>query len=63
MSRKSFLLILIIFSILFIGINLSPLLRKDLKDISYSDFRLVIAPFLTTVGILITYTELKRRKN
>ncbi|MCM0665890.1 hypothetical protein [Flavobacterium tyrosinilyticum] len=63
MSKKSFLLVFIILGLLYISISLSPLLTKDIKDISYSDFRLVIAPFLSTVAILITYTQLKRRKN
>ena len=63
MTKKNFLLVFIILGVLYIGISLSPLLRKDLKDISYSDFRLVIAPFLSTVGILITYTQLKKGKN
>ncbi|WP_433834009.1 hypothetical protein [Flavobacterium anhuiense] len=63
MTKKNFLLVFIILGVLYIGISLSPLLRKDLKDISYSDFRLVIVPFLSTVGILITYTQLKKGKN
>ncbi|WP_427875360.1 hypothetical protein [Flavobacterium sp. MMS24-S5] len=63
MSKKSFLFVFIILGLLYISISLSPLLTKDIKDISYSDFRLVIAPFLSTVAILITYTQLKRRKN
>jgi len=63
MTKKTFLLVFIIIGVLYIGISLSPLLTKDRQDISYSDFRLVIGPFLSTVGILITYTQLKRRKN
>ncbi|MHC0439147.1 hypothetical protein [Flavobacterium sp. 3-210] len=62
MTKKNFLLVIIIFSLLYIGISLSPLLTKDVKDISYSDFRLVIGPFLATIGILITYTQLKEGK-
>ncbi|KAF2337324.1 hypothetical protein [Flavobacterium nitrogenifigens] len=62
MSKKGFLLVFIILGLLYISISLSPLLAKDIKDISYSDFRLVIGPFLSTVGILITYTQLKSRK-
>lgn len=63
MTKKSFLLVFIILGLLYIAISLSPLLTKNIKDISYSDFRLVIGPFLSTVGILITYTQLKRRKS
>jgi hypothetical protein len=63
MSKKSFLLVFIMLGLLYILVSLSPLLAKDIKDISFSDFRLVIGPFLSTVGILITYTQLKRRKN
>lgn len=62
MSKKSFLLIFIILGLLYISISLSPLLTKDMKDISFSDFKLVIGPFLSTVAILITYTQLKRGK-
>ncbi|SCY95681.1 hypothetical protein [Flavobacterium anhuiense] len=63
MSKKSFLLVFIILGLLYVSISLSPLLTKDIKDISFSDFRLVIGPFLSTVGILITYTQLKKGKN
>ncbi|MFC4477884.1 hypothetical protein BSF41_08320 [Flavobacterium sp. ACN2] len=63
MSKKSFLFVFIILGLLYIGISLSPLFTKNIKDISYSDFKLVIGPFLSTVAILITYTQLKRRKN
>ncbi|WP_035691315.1 hypothetical protein [Flavobacterium sp. F52] len=63
MSKKGFLLVFIILGLLYISISLSPLLSKDIKDISYSDFKLVIGPFLSTVAILITYTQLKRRRN
>ena len=62
MTKKNFLLVFIILGLLYICISLSPLLRKDIKDISYSDFRLVIGPFLSTVAVLVTYTQLKRRK-
>ncbi len=62
MSRKNILFSLIIFDILYIGITLSPLLTKEIKDISYSDFRLVIGPFLSTVAILISYIQLKKEK-
>lgn len=63
MSKKSFLIVLIILGVLYLCITLSPLLRKDIKDISFSDFRLVIGPFLSTIGVLITYTQLKKGKN
>jgi len=63
MTKQTFLLVFLILALLYIGISLSPLLTKDRAEISYSDFRLVIGPFLSTVGILITYTQLKRRKN
>ncbi|MEN2490092.1 hypothetical protein AAYQ05_19975 [Flavobacterium sp. B11] len=62
MTKKNFLLVFIVLGLLYIGISLSPLLTKDIKDISYSDFRLVIGPFLSTIGILITYTQLKKGK-
>ncbi|WP_281634029.1 hypothetical protein [Flavobacterium luteolum] len=62
MTKKNFLLVFIVLGLLYIGISLSPLLTKDIKDISHSDFRLVIGPFLSTVGILITYTQLKKGK-
>lgn len=63
MTKKNFLLVFIALGLLYIAISLSPLLTKDAKDISYSDFKLVIGPFLSTIAILITYTQLKRRKN
>ena len=63
MTKKTFLLVFLILAFLYIAISLSPLLRKDVKDISYSDFRLVIGPFLSTVAVLVTYTQLRKRKS
>ena len=63
MTKKNFLIAFIILAFLYIAISLSPLLRKDVKDISYSDFRLVIGPFLSTVAVLVTYTQLRKRKS
>ncbi|MFG4005071.1 hypothetical protein [Flavobacterium aquidurense] len=50
---------------IYIGFTLSPILEKEsLKDISFSDFKLSIGPFLSSLAVLISYrTEIKKEKS
>lgn len=61
-NRKTFTLIFLILVLFFIGYDLSRILQKEsLKDISFSDFRLSIGPFLSGLAALLSYrAEIKK---
>lgn len=63
MTKKHISLLLLIVGILFITLNLIPITSKQFKDITFSDFRLSIGPFLTCIAMLLVYKgELKKEK-
>lgn len=56
MTRKNLLLLFLSLILLFIASDLAPLFqKKDLKVISFSDFRLSIGPFLTFIAVFLSY--------
>lgn len=66
MTTKKITILLLLFLILvFIGLDLSPILKKEsLKDISFSDFRNSIGPVLTFIAVCLSYrTEIKKERN
>ncbi|KRD62495.1 hypothetical protein ASE40_01510 [Flavobacterium sp. Root935] len=62
-TKKFTIVLLLVFIIIFIGIDLSPILKKEnVNDISFSDFRNSIGPFLTFIAVFITYKKLLRNE-
>lgn len=64
-TKKNLMLGFLIMASIYIGFTLSPILEKEsLKDISFSDFKLSIGPFLSGLAVLISYrTEIKKEKS
>lgn len=64
-NRRKLLLLLLFLILLFIIFDLAPLFqRENLKDISSSDFRLSIGPFLAFIAVFLSYRlEIKKEKN
>lgn len=64
-ARKKFVIIFLILVLLFIGFDLAPLLQKEsLKEISFSDFRLSIGPFLSGIAVFMSYRAgIKKDRN
>lgn len=64
MTKKHISLLILIIGILFIGSNLIPLASKEFRDITFSDFRLSIGPFLTCIAMFLIYKrEIKKEKS
>lgn len=63
--KKNALLIILVLSLFFLGLNLSWLFRKEsLYNITFSDFKYAIGLFLSSAALFIAYlTELKKEKN
>lgn len=59
------MLFFLIAVLIFIGYELSPIFQKEnINDISFSDFRSSIGPFLTFIAVYISYrTEIKKERN
>lgn len=60
-NRKTFTIIFLTVAFVFIGVILSPVFSKNFKDIQFSDFQLAIAPFLSAIGVFISYRAERKK--
>lgn len=64
MTKKHLSLLILIIGILFIGANLISIASKEFRDITFSDFKLSIGPFLTCIAMFLVYKgEIKKEKS
>ncbi|MDY0988868.1 hypothetical protein SOM12_15655 [Flavobacterium sp. CFBP9031] len=62
--KKNILLIVLVFSLFFLGINLSWLFQKENFDnITFFDFKYAIGPFLSSVALFIAYVTAIKKEN
>lgn len=62
-NRKTFTIIFLTVALVFVGVILSPVFSKDFKDILFSDFQLAIGPFLSAIGVFISYRAERKKHN
>nr|WP_294788009.1 hypothetical protein [uncultured Flavobacterium sp.] len=62
MTRKNFTIIFLLSVLVFVCIVLSPVVTKNAKDISYSDFQLAIGPLLSALAVFISYRTEKKKQ-
>lgn len=55
MTKKRFLVLFLILAIGFIILNLISIASKELKDITFSNFSVIVGPFLACISVFIAY--------
>ncbi len=63
--KKQILFVLLVIALFYLGLTLSWLFKKEnLNNITFSDFKYSIAPFLSSIAIFIGYiTEMRKTNN